>query len=179
MAIIKGKVQTVSSRETQYGTMYSLKINNEYYSVGKYPPKCAEGDYVKFDATANGKYWNLTKGAKIEKVGAEDVPPPAPAPSGGGSYGRGGFNDDKRQEVISRQAARNTAISFLELAHANGALAFPKTANEAKKFDILSTYLDEVTDKFYNYSMGIKAKTGDDPEDAGEVGDPASSENWD
>ena len=181
MAIIKGKVQKITSRDTQYGAMYSLQVNGEYYSVGKYPPKCAEGDYVKFDVTANGKYWNLTKGSKVETVGADEAPSSAPsAPVSSGAYSRPAYGgDDKRQEVISRQAARNSALEFTQMALACGAIEFPKTANADKKFAILTAFVDETTEKYYNYSVGKVAKA--ESTEAGEDGEenPADAENWD
>ena len=181
MAIIKGKVQKISSRDTQYGAMYSIQVNGEYYSVGKYPPKCAEGDYVKFDVTQNGKYWNLTKGSKVEKVSAEDVPASSSSPSAASSgYSRPAYGgDDKRQEVISKQAARNSALEFTQLALSCGAIEFPKTASADKKFAILTAFVDETTEKYYNYSVGKVAKAeGTDAGDDGED-NPADSENWD
>jgi len=179
--IVKGKIQKISSRDTQYGTMYSIQVNNEYYSIGKYPPKVSEGDYVKFDVTANGKYWNLTKGSKVERVTGEDVPAETPtrtAPPSRGGYGGG--NDDKRQDVISKQAARNSALTFIQLAVANGAIEFPKTANADKKFAILSAFLDETTEKFYNYSVGKVEKSTASEEDGNpDTAGLEDGEKWD
>lgn len=178
MAIIKGKVQKITSRETQYGEMYSVQVNGEYYSVGKFPPKCAEGDYVKFDVTANGKYWNLTKGSKVEKIGADEVPSSAPSSQPAPRSGSYGGGDDKRQEVISKQAARNSALAFTQMALAHGAIEFPKTANADKKFAILSAFVDETTDKYYNFSVGKVAKAESAEAGDGSEENPADAENW-
>lgn len=180
MAIIKGKVQKISSRDFDWGTAWSIQVNGTYYSVGKYPPKCVEGDYVKFDATQKGQYWNLSKGAKIEKVTAEDAPSPGPTSAATSGYSRPAYGgDDKRQEVISKQAARNSALEFTQMALSCGAIEFPKTASADKKFAILTAFVDETTEKYYNYSVGKVAKTeGSDAGDDGED-NPADSENWD
>jgi hypothetical protein len=170
--IIKGKVNRITERETQYGTMYNLDVAGNQIGIGKYPPKVAEGDYVKVPIERKGNYLNLAKGGRIEKIKPDEVPSSPPAASAGGkSYTP--YNDDKRQEVISRQAARNSALTFLGQLLAAEAIAFPKTATPEKKAAILRANLEQLTGEFNNYAMGKDAPdVGTDP-DAEEAGSNA------
>jgi hypothetical protein len=167
---IKGKVTKLGSRPTQFGEMYFMEVAGQMVGVGKYPPKVNEGDYIRVPIERKGNYINLAKGGKPEKISAEDAPAQS-APAAGKSYTP--YNDDKRQEVISRQAARNTAMQFLNLLVTQEAVTFPKTAAPDKRAAILRAHLEKLTEEFNNYALG-KAPTdsGTDP-DAEEAGSNA------
>lgn len=171
----QGKVTAVNVRDTAYGKMYTIDIAGTSYGVGKYPPKAAVGDYVEFNYTENGRYKNLDNKSlrKIaEPAGAAEAPlQPAPsraAPSGGGNSRY--MSDEaktalemKKQEVISRQAARNSALTFMSLLASQEALPIAASAKKDAKYDALLGILDEITERFYNYSMGTTASSNDKP----------------
>jgi len=160
---VKGKVSDIIERETSIGTMYDLVINGQKYGAGKYKPSVKIGQYVKAPIKQNGKYSNIF--GKIQVISEEEAGPPAPARQGvsGASYGYG-YNDEKRQAVISRQAARNSAISFLEILVAKDAVPIPASAKTpAQRFEVLKTFLDGLTEDFNNYAMGsVPAKAEED-----------------
>lgn len=170
--IIKGKISKLGSRETQYGTMYYLEIAGNQIGIGKYAPKVREGDYVRVPIERKGQYLNLAKGGRVEAADADSSSPAPSTPVAGKSYTP--YNDDKKQEVISRQAARNTAMQFMNLLVGQEAVAFPKTATPDKKAAILRAHLDKLTDEFNAYALGKApaADVGTDP-DAEEAGSNA------
>jgi hypothetical protein len=160
--MMRGKVTNIPSSETAYGTMYNVEVDGKKFGFGKYPPKNFKvGDYVEFDVdNTNPKYPKMNyKSVKIVEPPSE---PASTVRTGGnvGGYSRGGFNDDKRQEVISKQAARNSAIAALEFLGKHGALpAAPAKAKPSDLFDLYSGLIDEFTQKYYDYSMGKVAPT--------------------
>lgn len=171
---IKGKITNAGERQTQFGTMYWLEVGGNQIGIGKYPAKAGIGDYVKVPIERKGQYVNLMRGGKIEKISAEEAPTPASAqsaPAGGKSYTP--YNDDKRQEIISRQAARNSALTFLGQLLSAEAIAFPKTATPDKRSAILRAHLDQLTTDFNNFALGkVAADVGKDAgdDDDGEMG---------
>jgi hypothetical protein len=179
--MMKGKVTAIPQSQTQFGPMYNVEVDGRKYGFGKYPPKnFAVGDYVEFNVdSTNPRFPKMDY--KTVKVIPEPADAPAPAPrtaSGGFGKSYGGYNDDKRQEVISRQAARNSAIAAFAELRALDALPVPaKTAKAADKFDLYIGIIDEVTDKYFNYSLGIvtkpKAEVGTD-----NVAEVDTSDNW-
>lgn len=59
-----------------------------------------------------------------------------------------------RQEIISRQAALNTALQMTTLLQAAGAIPEGKAASAAAKADKLEAIVMSYTTKFYRYSTG-------------------------
>ena len=166
---IKGKITKVGSRPTKFGDMFYIELGGQQVGVGKYRPKISEGDYARVPVERNGQYINLLKGGTIERIADEgSSSSAAAAPSSGKSYTP--YNDDKWQETISRQAARNTAMQFLNLLVSQEAIAFPKTANAERKAAILRAHLEKLTEEFNNYALGKEpVNSGTDP-DASESG---------
>jgi hypothetical protein len=173
--IIKGKVTNIRERDTAVGTMYDVEINGKLFGAGKYAPKCKVGQYVKFEAKYNGKYANV--GGKIQIIDASEAgPAPAAASSGGGgrSYQA---NDDKRQEIISRQAARNTAVAFLQILADKDAIPMPASAKTpAQRFEVLATFLDGLTSRFNDYALG--KTTGDEDVNTDDSEEDGSDEDF-
>lgn len=164
-------ITSLNGRETSFGTMYDIVFSNgDKVGAGKFPPKgVAVGDYVQYDTVMKGQYKNLAPGSLSKISKPEGVAAPsAPARSSGG------FGGDDRQEIISKQAALNSAIAFLSLANAAEALPVgAKNLAPAKRLDALISITNEMTSKFYHQSTG---KTLVIPEDApsladGEAGD--------
>jgi hypothetical protein len=150
MSEIQGYIEFLDEKTTTYGTMYDIKVNGTKYGVGKYKPKGIDkGDYVKFDAEQKGKYWNVKAGS-LQKL---DKPAGAPAPARSNSGGGGG-NFDDRQVIISKQAALNTSLSFVEVLAAAGALPMPAKVAQDKKADLMERIVFDYAAKFYNFSTG-------------------------
>jgi hypothetical protein len=175
--IIKGRVTNIRERETSVGTMYDLEINGKSYGAGKYAPKAKVGQYVKFPAKYNGKYANV--GGRIEVISESEAgPAPAAASSGGGGGGRSyQANDDKRQEIISRQAARNTAVAFMQILADKDAIPLPASAKTpAQRFEVLNTFLDGLTVRFNDFALG--KTTGDEDVNADDGEEDGSDEDF-
>jgi hypothetical protein len=174
---ISGIVETVNSKEGQYGTMWSVKVNGEWFGAGKYMPKCREGDNVTFDFTFKGNYKNMdTKTLKATTSGssaAATIAGAAPPTTGGGGY------VDNRQEVISKQAALNSAIAFMQLLHAEGGIPLAATVKGGKREGALRELLQQYTCEFYEQATGKKlvlspvkvAKGGTEPDEGNEFPD--------
>lgn len=174
---ITGVAEYINTRATSFGTMFSLKVNGTNYSLGKTDPSAKfgvqKGDAVEFAAEQNAKgYWDIKGPVKVLKQEASSAQRPAAAAAvaQAANYRQA---DDNKQKVISRQAARNSAIEFLQLAHAAGVLpASPKTKGQG--FDLLREQLDKITDEFYNDSLnpqpygGTVANSGDELAAAGD-----------
>lgn len=151
---VQGFVSKINVKPTQYGNMHDLVVNNTFYGAGKYPPKgIAVGDYVQFEATQKpgSKYWNVAPGSLTKMDKPAGVAPPTAAPTYNG--GNKGFDD--RQTVISKQAALNSAMTFVSLLTQAGALPIAKKdMTPAKAADAVLGIVDHYTDLFYKQSTG-------------------------
>lgn len=149
---IQGFLERIDVKTTQYGNMHDLVVGGKKYGAGKFPPKgVAAGDYVQFEATQKpgSNFWNVQSGSLSKLDKPAGVAPPAPAASsGGGSY-------DDRQVVISKQAALNSALTFVQLLVAADALPIAKKdMTTAKAADAMQAVVDHYTDLFYKQSTG-------------------------
>lgn len=125
---ITGKIDYINEKEGKFGTMYSIKVGGTNYGVGKYAPRGVEqGDNVEFEVEYNGNWPNVARGT-LRKLAADAAPPPAKAAATKAAYSKANSFDD-RQTVISKQAALNTALGFLEFALKNETLPVPKAKN--------------------------------------------------
>lgn len=147
---IQGRVDYINERDTKVGKMYSIKVGGTNYGVGKYPPRGIEqGDMVEFGVSWNGNYANVERGTLRKAEGGSAPPPSAPA----GRSGPQKVNSyDDRQTVISKQAALNTALSFLELALKAEKLPVPAAKNQG--FGYLRTLWMEEAAKLYELNTG-------------------------
>lgn len=158
---ITGKVNKLVQQETAYGVMHNIEVDGKTYGCGKFPLKgVREGDYISFEAIQKGRYSQVdykTVQKLAEPPASASGPSSSPQPSRGtakGSY----YPEEEKQKVISRQAARNAALTFVTLAQAEGALEIPKTAKAGAKFDLLLGIVDEITDRFNTYAITGKNK---------------------
>lgn len=175
MSKVQGLVADIEARDTKVGTMYNFKVNGESYGAGKFPPKNIKvGDYIEFNVTMNGNYKNMdTRSAtKIDKPSGEQVQASRAATSASNS------SADAKQEVISKQAARNTAVAFMAVLGTAGALPVAASAKPATRYEALTGVLNQLTEEFYNYSQGkTSTPLTDDAVDESEQ-DPASDDPW-
>lgn len=144
--------------------MYTLVVNGTKYGLGKQPNTSKVGDVVKFEAVANGKYWNIdgpvtkTDTASPKVLEAEKAANPAPS---------------KNQDVISRQAASNTAIAYMTLLASQNALPVP--AKKADAFEALKVMMVDLREEFLDYAVnGPKKPDRAAPTDAA----PAPAGEW-
>lgn len=170
MSKISGVVDAVKSFPTKGGaTMYSLIVNGDRYGCGSREPSCKPGDTVTFDMIQKGEYKNIEMRSLVVEAG---VPRAAAKQSVGGGF------SDNRQETISKQAALNTAISFVKMVVDAGALP----GNTAKlstedKYGIIEALVDRKVQEFYEFSTGSALAEGPSKSDsAGVKEDPAAGE---
>ena len=147
--MVKGAVQAVSSKDFGKGPMYSIKVDGEWYSAGKFAPKCKENDTVEFEIAYNGNYKNVAPRSLKVVAGL-----PATTPSGPTSVSAGTRGFDARQDTISKQAARNTAIEFVRLLKEADVKFYPATAKMDQQISILEKLVDHYTSKFYQFATG-------------------------
>lgn len=145
-------ITKIHEKETSYGKMYDFEFSDgNKVGAGKYLPKgFSAGDYVQYEYEQKGNYKNLRSGSmsKLDKPAGVA----APAPAGGKTtFTR---NDDKRQEIISKQAALNSAISYVTLLQNAGALPIPASAKQDKKADLILGLLNHFTGHFYKQATG-------------------------
>lgn len=144
---VQGRVEFVNKNNSGY---YNLKIDGEYYGAGKFAPRGVEqGDMVEFEVEYNGNYKNIARGS-LRKVEGSSAPP-APRGSGPKQYSKGG-GFDERQDVISKQAALNTALEFLRFAKESETIPVPKTKNAG--FGYLKQLWLEEASFLYNLNTG-------------------------
>lgn len=156
---ISGVVQAVASRSTDWGDMWRIKVGGTDYGVGKFKPKCNEGDTVEFEVSYNGKYPNVTPKTLrvVDGGGASSARPTstaAPASSGGKDdyWARKEAGDEARQTTISKQAALNSALQMVDLLVKGGGLA--QAASPAKAAATIEAAVEIYRARFYKENTG-------------------------
>jgi hypothetical protein len=151
---VTGVVESITSRDTQYGKMYDVTINGKKYGAGKYAPKAGVGDAVEFIAEQNGKFLNIGRNTlKQIDHSAVGVTTETTASSVSRTPARAADTSwDERQATISKQAAINTAIEFTRLAVEAGAVKLP--SKEADKFGVLEAIVLQQASRFHEVSTG-------------------------
>lgn len=171
----------IIEKETKAGKMYDLQFSDGIkVGAGKFPPKNLEkGGYYTYEYTMNGNFKNLNSGSMFKQqppagVAAPAAPAPAAAPAA--SYGG---RTASTQDVISRQAAANTAIDFVRLLVEADALPVIKAAKGVKA-DLIEEVLKVYMGKFHawnvhkDFDFGASEDKGD-PLDLKSLEDP---EQW-
>ena len=153
MSEVTGVIQKIDSRKVANGTKtaYDVYVAGQKYGAGLFAPKVKEGDYVTFTANKGQYGWDIERGTL--KVSANK---PSPAETKAAvSKAVGSF--DARQDAISRQAASNTAISWIEVLLSAGAITIP-TTKKGQAQAILDTIRVEYEKKFYEANTGNEWK---------------------
>jgi hypothetical protein len=173
-----GVVESITSREPRPGMVFfSMQVGGRKYDVGKFAPRGVKaGDTVSFeyDTKQNGNFTNYTlvpRSLRVEAGGAPAAEPtsaPAassPAPQQAARPAYTAF--DERQEIISKQAALNTAQNFVTFAAANGGVApLPKAAKDGERLTLLRAWLLDEAAKVYKLTTGrdwAMPETGQEP----------------
>lgn len=157
MAQVSGQVSQVKEKQTQFGPMYDVIINGQSYGAGKYPPRDIKaGDFVSLEFEQKGNFRNVVKGSLRKDDGAAAAAPPVTADTPKSQYaGKAPYVPfDERQEMISKQSALNTALSFCNLASANGAVPMPKSAKESEKLGLIYQWVLDTAGGLYKLSTG-------------------------
>lgn len=152
---VVGKIQDISSRGVSGNrTAYGLVVDGENYSVGLYAPRgVAVGDNVEFEVEVNGQYRNVAKGTLRKAYGAAASPAPIDQPMPTSAPSTKPFvSDTDRQSIISRQAALNTALSYVNILLETESVPLPKTA--ADRLAFIESLVFDSTAKFHKFSTG-------------------------
>jgi hypothetical protein len=163
----EGFITKIDARSTKFGVYHDVYVDNKNLGGGKFPPKGVEvGDYVSYEAVKNDKGYETIKAGSLSKINPpQGIKAPAtPAPS---------TMTMDRQDVISRQAALNSALHFVEILADNEAIPGGKTLTGDKKADKIEAILMNYLQKFYLYNTGT---TYEIPEEALEG---ETSGSWD
>lgn len=107
--MIVGKVQATSSKPTSYGTMYNIKVENEWYGCGKDNPGCSEGDLVQFKMVQKGNFKNVQGNVTVLEKATASAPQQQTQQQGGSTF------KDTRQHHIEMQSSRAVAASLVAL----------------------------------------------------------------
>ena len=165
---IVGQVQRVEQKTfTNGGSAYYMHVEGREYRIGNYPPRdIRDGDWVEFDAEAkqNGRYTNYSVVPRtLRKTAPQEQHNPAPVKGDfvASQQPRKYEPFDERQEIISKQAALNTASGFVNMCVANGMLPFAANTKAANKIDLLRTWWLDEASKVYNITTGRKWEIGD------------------
>lgn len=150
----------------KFGPSWTVFIDGKGMGFMKFAPKgVAVGDFVGYESETNARgYENLKAGTLTKLAAPAGVTPPTRAePS---------VIKMDRQDVISRQAALNSALEFITLLVTSDALPAGKSLTAEKKADKIEQLVMEYTQKFHLLSTGAAYEI---PEAALEDG----AVNWD
>lgn len=176
MSLIKGYVEEVSGNEKNGVTYWRIKVDNVRYGTGSKQPKCKQGDYIQFEATQNGQYWN----ADFKTIAKADPPASQQAATNAAlaPSTKPWVPDAQRQDTISYQAARKDALEVVALLVSAGALEFGAKAKANDKYEIINAAVDRFTTRYFNDTKrlappaaakvdleGTPASSNDDPDD--------------
>lgn len=182
MAQVSGILQEIQTRKVSNGTKtaYDIVVGGQKYGAGLWAPKAQQGDYVTFNANQSQYGFDVERGTlKVGKAPPEEAKRAVQTnvKQAVGSY-------DARQDAISRQAASNTAIAWLTLLHAAGALPVSTSKSKGSQQEAMDIVRREYEKEFYesntgnewkNIRPGKQESSGSEDEaedDAGEVDQP-------
>lgn len=152
MSEVTGVIQAIKERSLNNGKKaYDIQVAGDWYGAGLYAPKAKEGDYVTFRVAYNGNFKNVERNSlKVSANKQTDAAPVANVRAAVSSF-------DARQDTISRQAASNTAVAWITLLHAAGALPAPKTKGSAQAtLDMIRAQYEK---EFYESNTGVEWKS--------------------
>lgn len=171
--VITGIIQAIETRQVAGGrTAYNIIVGGESYGAGLFKPKANEGDYVQFTLDDSRGYKNVARNSlkvstnKPSPEAVQEAKATAPARAADGSVTtlkeqKRQEWEEKKQEIIARQSARNTAISYLSVLAAADALGLPASGTKGKKQEALDALLSKYTQEFYTESTGQEWKLYD------------------
>jgi hypothetical protein len=173
MSYAQGTVQRIATKQTKTGgTAWNVQLRSSktgdvaWFGCGFMEPPFKEGDEVQF--TYSGQWKTIER----ESVKILSRRPSQPGNTGNQQYsrqpaansGKDAYwknkeeRDIKKDEIIQRQACRNTAIAFVDLALKHDAVALP--TKKADRYDALLALTEEVAIELYNRNHSIGESHG-------------------
>lgn len=168
MKIAEGIVSSINTREIdgKFGpaTAYSIRLNDEFYSIGFKKPAFNEGDKVQFVFTTKqvgDKEYHNSQG-DIEVTGRAETPVTVSTESTPMKAVKGNKDDywtakaladaetSRRLDIVG---SRNSAINLVLGAVEHGALVLPKA--KGKTFDALCAAVEQTQKSFYLHPDNI------------------------
>lgn len=148
----KGVVEKIAEFPSAGGKiMYNLTISGDRFGFGSNKPNCNEGDTIEFEYESKGQYKNGN--SKSVTVVAKAAAGSSGSVGGGSSYGK----SPTTQTTISKQAALNSALAFVNILVAAEAVpGVTKTAKAEDKYGILESLVVEKTHEYYAQSTGTE-----------------------
>ncbi len=186
MAQIQGTIEYVNSRDTPYGTMYAYKVAGVNYSLGKKQPTASKGDLIAFSAEQNAKgYWDVkgevnVLGRPHPQQAAGSPAAAATAASNQRTAARTYMDDERKQGIISKQAARNSAIAATKILQEAGYLPdIAKGKTKGDQSQSILNFIDELTGRYHADALGLdNPKAPGDNGEAQAAADAASDSGW-
>jgi len=165
--IVTGQIEKIAIKKTQYGDYYDAYVNGTKYGIGKKRPAFSDGDWVTFEAEQNEKGFYNADPTTFKKVEPKTK---TSTTASTGETKRTWVPDDKRQDSISYQAARNSALVFVDLLLKAEKVDFGKMKG-ADSIALLETYVDNYTTRFFEDTKNLGHKA----EVSVSLGDPNDS----
>lgn len=154
MATITGVIESITARPTRVGDMYDVTVNGRKYGNGKFAPRGFKaGDMVTFDyeEKPNGQYMNYNIVPRTMRAAEGQSQQASPAPVVRQTVSSTG-GVDRRQEIISKQSAMNTALTLIGLQLQHGALKLP--AKTADAYTVLNNLMAATVARVYSLNTG-------------------------
>lgn len=151
MATITGYLNQIKERPTKFGTYYILNVDGKDYDTGsKFPIKGASvGDYVSFELRKKDNGYEVMVQGSLAKA----QPPAGVTPAKAAAAVAAASGPD-RQEVISKQAALNSALTMAQLLVAAGGVPQGAKATPAAIAEKLEAIVLSYRARFYKDATG-------------------------
>jgi hypothetical protein len=181
MMKVEGYVQKIETLQTKTGkTMYNVRVNGDKFGAGMYAPRFKEGDFIAFDATLNGNFKNMETRTVTVKAPPANAPAFSPQMQTVGPKTGNSPDWDARQDVISKQAALNSAQHMVEiLVTVGGVPGLDKAKTPADKLQVITDLCTEFTKDFYHQNTGktLELPSTSAPAEAG-TSDTKMPDGW-
>lgn len=139
----QGVVERINKNDNGF---YGILVGGEWFGAGKYAPKFGEGDEVRFEYTANGKYKNLEFGSiTVLERGSGKATSSNPASGKAVDW-------DAKDRRITYLASRKDALELVRMAVDTDSLTLP--TKKADRLDVLVAFVDEMSDKLFKQIYG-------------------------
>lgn len=155
MTQVSGQVTEIKERTTKFGPMYDLVVNGKPYGHGKFAPRgIKQGDFVTFDVEVkqNGQWTNyniVNKSLRVDEAPSPEVRKQAVAETAANLSAA-----DKKQEIISRQSATNSALTLIGLQLQYGGIKFPASAKAADVYALIDAAVLDQAQRLFKLNTG-------------------------
>lgn len=148
----QGVVQSVFG-PNDYG-FFKIKVDGDWYGMGKSKPDIAKGDTVSFEFYLKDDKYKTVKGKVTKTAQATN----SPAGSSGQSSNLSKEEWAQKDVRAARGYAVRDAVAFLTLAQAAGALTFLDKAKGPEKYDLLVAAVSTRAEEFVKFVYGTTPK---------------------